>query len=40
MIHVPMMDNDTSYRHLARANAIGYIQELLNMIERVPNSFE
>jgi mannonate dehydratase len=38
--HVPMMDNDTSYGHLARANAIGYIQGLLNMIKRVPNSFE
>lgn len=33
--HVPIIDNDSEYGHLARANMIGYIQGLLKMLEQV-----
>lgn len=33
--HVPMMDGDTEYGHIARANMIGYLQGMLKMMERI-----
>lgn len=34
--HVPHMDDDTGWNHRGRAQAIGYMQGLLAMIDRVP----
>ena len=36
--HVPRMDDDTDWGHRGRAHAIGYLQGLVRMVERVDSS--